>query len=75
MRQQAQAEAVSRWRVGAVAQKDPTQVWTQAEVQERVWALEGRADRQQALSVVTLAAAIVGGLTLLGLTALVWRRT
>lgn len=73
------ARAVSGWmvgaRVGAVAEKDPSLPWSEAEIKERVWALEGRSARDRwAFGLLGAAVLVAGSLAALSLALQVGRR-
>ena len=61
------------WRVGAVAEKDPLQPWSEQEVKERIWSLESRVDKQETQGVLLLAAAGVAAVGMLAIAASLWR--
>lgn len=60
-------------RVGAVAEKDPGQPWTEQEVKERIWALEDKTRRMDTELILVLSGLGVVAVTMLVVGAGMWR--
>lgn len=65
--------SVGRAIVGAVAEKDPGQPWSEQEVKERIWAVEEKARRLDTELLLVLSGLGVVAVTMLVVSGSMWR--